>query len=364
MASATTGAGPLLATIDARAAARQELGGVERWARELVERLPRLRPGAYDVAWPPKGMDHRLGHLWEQTVLPVRAARAGGLLLCPANLAPLAGRRNVVVLHDVAPLRDPSWYSPTYVRVQRVLLPRIAHGALALIVPSAFVQEELVSLLGVDAAKITVVGGGVDERFSPVADAGPARAALGLDGPYVLTIASRTARKNLDALGPAAAALADEGIALVAAGGTRPQFGSAGGATGMRDLGPVPDEHLPGLIAGAAAFVLPSRYEGFGLPCLEAMACGVPVVTTRAGALPEVCGEAALYADPDDRAGLAAATGTAATDPATRSRLIHAGPERAAGRSWDAAAGAVDRVLDGLSGASSARRVHKPRPGR
>jgi len=91
---------------------------------------------------------------------------------------------------------------------------------------------------------------------------------------------------------------------------------------------------------------------------------GVPVVTTRAGALPEVCGEAALYADPDDPAGLAAATVTAATDPATRSRLIHAGPERAAGRSWDAAAGAVDRVLDGLSGASSARRVHKPRPGR
>jgi len=195
-------AGRTLATIDARAAARQELGGVERWARELVERLPRLRPGAYDVAWPPRGMDHRLGHLWEQTVLPVRAARAGGLLLCPANLAPIAGRRNVVVLHDVAPLRDPSWYSPTYVRVQRVLLPRIAHGALALIVPSHFVRQELVSLLGADAGKITVVGGGVDERFSPAADPGPARAALGLDGPYVLTIASRTARKNLDALGP------------------------------------------------------------------------------------------------------------------------------------------------------------------
>jgi len=89
-----------LAVIDARAAARPELGGVERWARELADRLPRLRPGAYAVAWPPPRMAHRLGHLWEQTVLPARAARSGALLLCPANLAPLTGRRNVVVLHD------------------------------------------------------------------------------------------------------------------------------------------------------------------------------------------------------------------------------------------------------------------------
>jgi glycosyltransferase involved in cell wall biosynthesis len=335
----------VLAVLDARAAARPELGGVERWARELAARLPLLRPGAYDVAWPPHGMAHRLGHLWEQTVLPVRAARQHALILCPANLAPVAGPPTVVVLHDVAPLRDPSWYSPAYVRAQRLLLPRIAGHAAHIVVPSVFSRDEVVALLGIPPDRITVVGGGVDERFTPAADPAPARAALGLDGPYALTIASRTARKNLDALDVAAAALAERGIALVGVGGDRPQFSASGGVAGVRDLGPVPDAHLPGLLAGARAFVLPSRYEGFGLPCLEAMACAVPVVTTPAGALPEVCGDAALYADPDDRAGLAAALVRAATDGEERERLRTAGPARAAGRTWDATAAAVDAVV-------------------
>jgi glycosyltransferase involved in cell wall biosynthesis len=338
------GRDPLTAdvVIDARAAARPELGGVERWARELSARLPALDPGRYTVAAPPAAFSHRLGHLWEQVVLPVQARRAR-VLLCPANLAPLAHPRTAVVIHDAAPLRNPSWYSDTYVRVQRALLPRIARRAKLVITVSEFSRGELRELLDVDAH---VVPGGVDERFTPDADPEPARRAHALDRPYVLTVASRTTRKNLEVLGPVADALAADGVEIVAAGGDRPQF-RAGGGEGhhaVRALGHVDDDLLAGLYAGAQAFVLPSLYEGFGLTCLEAMACGTPVVAANRAALPETCGDAALLVAPTDPAAITSALRTAIGNQMLRA----AGPPHAAAFTWDATARAVDALVRSL----------------
>jgi glycosyltransferase involved in cell wall biosynthesis len=112
----------------------------------------------------------------------------------------------------------------------------------------------------------------------------------------VLCVASQTARKNLSALAGAAPA----GVELVVAGGHRPQFAAEGDLAGLRQLGHVDDALLPGLYAGAEAFVLPSLYEGFGLPVLEAMASGTPVLATTAGALPETCGGAARLVEPHE----------------------------------------------------------------
>ena len=319
--------------LNARAAARPELGGVERWARELAARLPAL--GGYEVVRPPATLSHRAGHAWEQLVLPARARKAG-LLLNPANLAPLAFPRNAVVIHDAAALRHPGWYSPLYGRWQRGVLPVIAKRARLVITVSEFSRRELAELLHVDAH---VVPGGVDARFHPQADPEPAKAALGLTKPYVLTVASRTTRKNLASLGATARRLADEGIDLVAAGGHRPQFQSDDDPA--RALGHVPDAYLPGLYAGAAAFVLPSWHEGFGLTCIEAMACGVPVVAARAGALPETCGDAARYADPFDPDDIATQVDQAIHDDALRA----AGPQHARQYTWERTARELDALL-------------------
>src|SRR4051794_17393541 len=264
-------------------------------------------------------MAHRAGHAWEQLVLPLRSARAGALL-CPANLAPLAARNTVVVIHDAAALRHPGWYSRGYAAWQRAVLPRIARRARRVITVSEFSRGELRELLGVDAA---VVPGAVDDRFRPEADANAARRALGLARPYVLCVASHTARKNLAAL----AGAAPDGVDLVVAGGHRPQFAAERGLGGLRLLGHVDDALLPGLYAGAEAFVLPSRYEGFGLPVLEAMASGTPVVTTAAGALPETCGDAACLVEPEPEA-IRAALAELLADDAERARLRARGVER------------------------------------
>ena len=137
----------------------------------------------------------------------------------------------------------------------------------------------------------------------------------------MLTIATDDRRKNVEKLAPVAAALASDGIELVWAGDRRPYFAAAAEAAGVRSLGYVDDADLPGLYAGARAFVLPSRYEGFGLTCLEAMACGTPVVAADRAALPETCGDAALLVDPDDGEALTRAVLIAAATrpPARRS---------------------------------------------
>lgn len=332
--------------IDARAAVREETGGVERVAREMARRLPSLRPGRYELIAPRPRLAHRAGHAWEQIVLPL-AARRAELVYCPANLAPLASRRNVVVIHDVAALAHPEWYGRVYVAWQRVVLPRIARRARLVITVSEFAKAEIAERLGVPGERIAVVPNGVSEIFSPTADPQPAKGALGLERPYVLAVSTRIARKNLRLLAGAAGALKDRGVELVSAGSGR-AYMKAGEPAPGRTLGYVPEALLPGLYAGAEALAMPSVYEGFGMPVIEAMASGTPVVASDRAALPEVCGGAAILADPDDPDAFADAL-LRAIGP-ERERLVAAGLERAASFDWNESARLTDDAIGELLG--------------
>ena len=250
------------------------------------------------------------------------------------------------MIHDAAAIRDPGWYSPAYAAWQRMVMPRIAQGARAVIVPSAFSRDEVVELLGAERERVEVIPGGADESFSPAVDPGPARTALGLERPYVLSVGGMTARKNFAVLEEVATRLSPDGVEVVVAGGQRRELAAGRPVTGVRYLGRVPEPLLPGLYSGARAFVLPSLHEGFGLTALEALKSGLPVVVAKRGALPELCGEAATYVDPLDAEAIAARS-AAAID---RSTPVAASLERAGRFSWERTAARVDALLARLLG--------------
>lgn len=285
-------------------------------------------------------------------MLPL-AARGSELLLSPANTAPLAARRNVVVVHDTAPFQNPSWYGRAYGAWHRALIPRLVRRARLVIAPSEFVRDELTERFGLPADRVRAVPPGVDPAFRAPADPAPLLRRLRLERAYVLAVGTDSPRKNLGLLDAIAPALDEAGFDTLIAGSARAYLPASAPGRARR-LGYVADGDLPSLYAGAAVFAMPSLYEGFGLPCVEAMAAGTPVVASARAALPEACGDAALLADPADPDGFANAVLLAAGRE--RERLQAAGRQRAAELTWERTAAAVDSALEPLLGAIGRRR--------
>ena len=237
--------------IDARAAARREIGGVERVTMEMAARLPQLRPDRYAVMRPPGALAYRAGHLWEQALLPA-AARQARVLYCPANLAPAVSSRTVVVIHDLAALRHPGWYSPVYASYQQQILPLLARRARLVIAPSEFSRDELVEGLGLDPDRIAVVP---QRRGRPLLAARPTPsrcgAPTGSSGPTCWSSARASRARTSPRSQTARARLREHGIELVSAGSGR-AYMRPGEAPPMRALGYVDDDDLPGLYAGRA----------------------------------------------------------------------------------------------------------------
>lgn len=333
----------------------QQLSGVQRYSREMlgaIDRLLEAEPAGKE-RWrllttgreadmpqlrriEVQALPSRLhGHLWEQTVL-ARAARKG-MLICMGGSGPVLHRPQLVVIHDASVFRHPEFYSRRYGLWHRTIASALTRRA-AVATVSHFSRTELARLLNLPSLQIPVFHNGSDHmiRIAPITDA-VERWRL-REEPYFVVIGNMTRNKNL---GVAIEAIRQvPGHALVVVGTANPRVFGETAAPGTDErvqfLGRLDDASLAGVVAQARALVFPSLYEGFGIPPLEAMVRGCPVIASDIPAVREACGDAALYFDPTDPAGLAAAMrALVAEGPEADARRRQHGRDRATAFTWE-----------------------------
>jgi glycosyltransferase involved in cell wall biosynthesis len=373
--------------LDARPAVYPHKTGVGYYTWHLLRLLPAVDPGTTYVAWylnagafvggprrplaelaapnlVPRGTPipaRWFQRLSERFDLPRIEWFARSDVLFGPNFVPppTRARRLVVTVHDLAFRRFPET-APHSTRAWLGRIERTLARATRIIAVSESTRRDLVELYGVEPARVPVIPLGVDRSvFRPQSEEAvrAVRTRFGIDGPYILSVGGIEPRKNLPNLVRAAAGVRGD-VTLVVAGaavGWNPE-GTALLRGALDSLpaevrrrvvqtGYVSEPEKVALMSGAEALVYPSLYEGFGLPLLEAMACGTPVVTSDRSSLPEVAGQAAVFVDPDDPEAITAGIDRVLSDARLRTRLREAGGERAARFTWEETARKTAAVL-------------------
>ena len=326
------------------------LTGVQRYAQRLCERFG----DQIETVQPSRPLQGMSGHLWEQAVLPILAGRR--LLWSPSNTGPLK-RRQVLTIHDVASIDHPEWFEAKFAAWYRWLTPRLVRRVARVITISEFSRQRLAAIADADPDQIAVIPPGVDERFypRPRQEIIAVRKKLGIPSEnYVLSLGSLEPRKNLPRLMEAWSRCVPEfggEVSLVIAGapGKKHIFRRLKlecPPAKVHTVGFVDDDELPALYSGAMALVYPSMYEGFGLPVLEAMACGTVPIAGNSTSLPEVTGDAGILVDVLDAEAIACAIVSIVEDTTLRNEF----KARTIGRSkqftWERAAKLTLEVFD------------------
>lgn len=373
--------------IDYTAAARQR-AGIGRYTRELVAALLRLSPqNRYTIFAAIGGLERRdwraeienlhspvsnlrfrtlplsddwLARIWHRLRLPIPVELVTGPLdvfYSPDFVLPPTrpGTRTLLTVHDLSFRRYPEAFVPALRRYLERVVPRSVERADRVLADSAHTKSDLISFFDVPPERVEVLYSGVASRFCPSREPGERdwlqeRYGVG-EKPYVLSVGTLQPRKNYVRLIQAFADLRTEARLLI--GGGRGWLydeieTAAGRHERVRLLGFVEEEALPVLYRNADLFVFPSLYEGFGLPVLEAMACGVPVVCSDASSLPEVAGDAALLVDPLDAEALTEAMARALEDEDLREDMIARGLAQARQFTWERSARQLLGTLDSL----------------
>lgn len=344
----------------------QRLTGVQRFAQEMTMAIVDLAvrgdfPDIKVLVPPPRSVSNRPscygldvrsvgrmhGHLWEQIALPI-AAR-DGILLNLGNVGPLlAGARQVVVIHDAGIFDVPESYGWRFRTWYRALQHGLVRAHARIVTVSQFSRERIAARLAIDPTEIAVTYEGAEHVLRAAPDpATLARHGLRLRR-FVLAVGVGVGHKNLDSLDRLAVELGTRGMVLAVVGsGGHVAFAQGDGQSDPvgRILGRVTDAELRTLYDSAACLVFPSRYEGFGLPPIEAMACGCPVIAAGGGAVEEVCGPAAIYFDPANPEAIADLCRCVLDDPELTCDLAVRGRVRAARFTWEGAARVLADVI-------------------